>query len=374
MQTSPSSPASALRHFLTNYADLNSTSGGPDILDEPPSPLEFLRIVSRNRPVIIRNAMTDWPAMGAGNGDRRWTTHYLKAQMGDAQVMVAETPFGNADSIVSHEGTEYFVKPHTQTHAFTPFMNSLLSTNSLANPPTVLYAQSQDSNLTHEYQSLSRDVPPSIPWASIAIDQAPDALNLWIGNHHSVSSLHKDPYENLYGVVLGTKVFTLINPFGVAAAQEKHVRAATYAKKEGDGGNAEFIVTPDQVDELEEREQSAIGWPSVDLDAYFALPEEERCAPLERISDADPFKWVKLSTPMRFEVHAGEMLYLPALWYHQVAQRVDDHEGVCVAVNYWYDMDFFGPFVSTANYVRQMTELTLEAEGQEGGNCPPTQG
>ena len=78
-----------------------------------------------------------------------------------------------------------------------------------------------------------------------------------------------------------------------------------------------------------------VPWPSVDLDAYFALPEEDRNVPLEEIDENDPWKWTKLSTPMRVEVKAGEMLYLPAMWYHQVAQRVDEKEGVCVAVNYW---------------------------------------
>jgi hypothetical protein len=38
-------------------------------------------------------------------------------------------------------------------------------------------------------------------------------------------------------------------------------------------------------------------------------------------------------------VQAGDVLYLPSLWYHQVAQIGDD-EGKVIAVNMWYDMDF----------------------------------
>ncbi|KAF3932518.1 hypothetical protein ABW20_dc0100885 [Dactylellina cionopaga] len=263
--------------------------------------------------------------------------------------MVAETPFGNADSIVEQDGTEYFVKPRTTLHPFSSFISSLLATTSTAKPSAILYAQSQDSNLTHEYAALAPDVPATVPWASIALDQPlPDATNIWIGNHHSISSLHKDPYQNLYGVMMGTKIFTLINPLGVAAAKEKRVRSATYTKA-GD----QFVVTPDPIPSTmsteigqgkqeseggaeEPKDDGTITWPSVDLASYFSLPATELSSPLEEISDSDPLKWLKLSTPIRVEVKAGEMLYLPAMWYHQVAQKCDEKEGVCVAVNYWY--------------------------------------
>ena len=38
-------------------------------------------------------------------------------------------------------------------------------------------------------------------------------------------------------------------------------------------------------------------------------------------------------------VQAGEMLYLPSLWYHQVAQ-VKGKAPYTLAVNYWFDMEF----------------------------------
>jgi jumonji domain-containing protein 7 len=40
----------------------------------------------------------------------------------------------------------------------------------------------------------------------------PEAVNLWIGNQRSVTSFHKDHYENLYAVVTGEKHFTLLPP------------------------------------------------------------------------------------------------------------------------------------------------------------------
>ncbi|CAK9168900.1 unnamed protein product [Ilex paraguariensis] len=41
---------------------------------------------------------------------------------------------------------------------------------------------------------------PNIPWASEAIGCLSEAVNLWIGNHLSETSFHKDHYENIYAV------------------------------------------------------------------------------------------------------------------------------------------------------------------------------
>ncbi len=52
--------------------------------------------------------------------------------------------------------------------------------------------------------------------------------------------------------------------------------------------------------------------------------------------------------PIHVDVHAGELLYLPSLWYHKVQQRTAPVAGdagnsthqPCIAVNFWYDMRF----------------------------------
>lgn len=37
----------------------------------------------------------------------------------------------------------------------------------------------------------------------------------------------------------------------------------------------------------------------------------------------------------KVRINAGDILYLPSLWYHHVEQS---HK--CIAVNYWFDMDY----------------------------------
>jgi peptidyl-lysine (3S)-dioxygenase / protease len=53
-------------------------------------------------------------------------------------------------------------------------------------------------------------------------------------------------------------------------------------------------------------------------------------------------------------LHPGQVLYLPALWFHAVKQE-PNAEGLCVAVNYWYDMDFTGPLYPMFNFLKNST-------------------
>lgn len=43
----------------------------------------------------------------------------------------------------------------------------------------------------------------------------------------------------------------------------------------------------------------------------------------------------KNATTIKVKVEAGDVLYLPALWFHHVQQS---HS--CIAINYWYDMEY----------------------------------
>jgi jumonji domain-containing protein 7 len=59
--------------------------------------------------------------------------------------------------------------------------------------------QHQNSSLTVEYPALVEDIQPGLPWAEDVFGGPPEATNLWIGDERSVTSFHKDHYENLYG-------------------------------------------------------------------------------------------------------------------------------------------------------------------------------
>ena len=80
------------------------------------------------------------------------------------------------------------------------------------------YIQHQNSNFTEEFTSLNFEVPQEVVKhvsQQFFKGADPDASNLWLGYDQSVSSIHKDPYENFYMPIVGEKHFTLMPPHAI---------------------------------------------------------------------------------------------------------------------------------------------------------------
>jgi jumonji domain-containing protein 7 len=293
-----------------------------------------MRHVARNRPFVIRNGASTFQAR------KRWNTQYLKDVRRGQNVNVAITPHGNADSVVQLPcGGSVFVKPYETEEPFETILDKIQSQerDKTYSGPTH-YAQTQNDNLRNEYATLFADVPESIPFARIALEQEPDAINFWLGNSYSTTALHKDNYENIYVQILGKKHFVLLPPVEAPCVNEKSVLAATYRPKStvpGERGKQDLVVAIDEPQE------------------YVPFATWDPDTPL-----ADPTPYSPYSQPLRVTLDEGDMLYLPALWYHKVSQSCNE-EGICCAVNYWYDLDFSGGFWSTANFVRSAGLLSM---------------
>lgn len=267
--------------------------------------------------------------------------------MAGQTVNVALTPHGNADSVLSlKSGGSVFVKPYETAQPFDEVITAIqtqeLSPND--NLPT-RYAQTQNDNLRNEYTSLFADVPKSIPFARIALDQDPDAINFWLGNSHSVTALHKDNYENIYVQVLGKKHFVLLPPVEAACVNEKSVLSATYTLKSSTSGATGERLSKDDLVVTVDAPETYTPFATFDPDT----------------PDVNTTLYSRLSCPLRVTLDEGDMLYLPALWYHKVSQSCND-EGICCAVNYWYDLEFSGGFWSTAGFVRGVGLLSVQGE------------
>lgn len=344
----------AVRDLIITYHDLNPST--ITILDSEPSPLEFMRHVARNTPFVIRGGASSFPAC------KKWNTTYLTTVLANQYVNVAITPHGNADSIITLPSTHnespqksLFVKPHETSE---PFPSVLAAIRTQEQDPTVhankptRYAQTQNDNLRNEYATLFADVPQSIPFARIALAQDPDAINFWLGNSHSTTALHKDNYENLYVQILGRKHFVLLPPVEAPCVAEKSVLAATYAPRPG----ASAMEKKEHSQDLE----------SADL--CVCVDEPEEYVPFATWDPDDPSRnctpYSRYSQPLRVTLEEGDILYLPALWYHKVSQSCNE-EGVCCAVNYWYDLDFAGGFWSMAGFVRSIGLISMENQEQE---------
>ncbi|KAF2180961.1 Clavaminate synthase-like protein [Zopfia rhizophila CBS 207.26] len=319
-----------------------------------------MRYVARNRPFVVRKGAEDWKAR------KLWNVKYLVDVMGQQLVNVAITPHGNADSIVELEGDDLlFVKPHETEEPFKLVIEKIQAQElhpEGGNEPT-RYAQTQNDNLRNEYISLFADVPRDVPFARVALQTSPDAINFWLGNSHSTTALHKDNYENIYVQVLGQKRFVLIPPVESACVNEKSLLGATYAPRASTPLSENGSASP--TNEISESK----GAPKLEIlhnealrDLVISVDEPEEYVPFATWDPDDPntrpTPFSTHSRPLRVTLDEGDMLYLPALWYHKVSQSCST-EGICCAVNYWYDLDFSGSFWPLSTFARGVGLLSL---------------
>jgi peptidyl-lysine (3S)-dioxygenase / protease len=266
-----------------------------------PTPLEFHRYVSQNRPMIFKGCAGHWPAIC------KWTDAYLEHKLADKLIGISLTPDGYADAITwdPKKRKECFALPLEQKMRFGEFLELLLS-EERQNSQGIPYIQSQNNNLNMEYCGLLKDIEPHLSFATEALDRLPDAMNFWMGGEKSITSLHKDHYENLYVVVSGVKEFILYAPTDAYFLYYRNYPMARYSKVHEEW-------------ELEEM-NAEIPWISVNP----LRPDRKR------------FPLYRYATPMKTNLYAGDILYLPSMHFHHVQQ----HGNRIVAVNYWYDMDY----------------------------------
>lgn len=67
--------------------------------------------------------------------------------------------------------------------------------------------EEDDEDYDEDSSLMDTDIDSGgFPMACEAFGNAPDAVNLWIGDGRAVSTFHRDPLENMYAVLVGEKV------------------------------------------------------------------------------------------------------------------------------------------------------------------------
>ncbi|KAL6264120.1 hypothetical protein P5V15_004198 [Pogonomyrmex californicus] len=276
------------------------------------TPLIFYReYVSKNIPLVIRGAVNHWPAVN------KWSIPYFYKILGDEKVSVAVTPNGYADAIAKDEETkkEFFVMPEERLLMMSEFLNTLENTKE----NSVYYIQKQNSNfILTSFRKLWSDAEIEIPWASEAFGKNPDAVNFWMGDKRAITSMHKDPYENIYCVVSGEKNFILHPPTDLPWIPYQNYPSAIYKECKPEKWIIEPIVNKTS-DSEEIADSTSLPWICVD--------------PLN--PDYEKYPKYRNAHSMKVTLRAGDILYLPSLWYHHVTQS-----HACISINYWYDMEF----------------------------------
>jgi jumonji domain-containing protein 7 len=134
--------------------------------------------------------------------------------------------------------------------------------------------------------------------------------NIWLGDGKTVGKLHFDEFDNLMSVESGKKTFRIAHPFRNENLYERHIREARlgFDLQTGEFHRSELPESTCMV-------MSPVGDPTrVDLKRF------------------PKFK------PVNFfdcEVNAGETLFLPSFWHHEVTSAPNDR-GFNLATNIWY--------------------------------------
>ena len=266
--------------------------------------------VSKNIPVIIEKAV-GWKAV------KLWDKEYLTEKLKNCSMTVDVTPNGRADAI----NGKHFVKPEERkVEGFGKFLEML------ENKQEVCYIQHQNSNFDSEFKNfLEGDIDNDLKeYAAKMFGESDDVVtNLWIGDRRSVTSMHKDHYENFYAVIRGKKIFKLAPPQLLPYLEEKLYKSARYSKASG-----EWTV-------VEEEPESFTNWISVD------------------VNKKGKFDLVQV------EVNEGELLYLPSMWYHHVEQKEREEGDIVIAINFWHDMQF-GPLFTYYKFVENILVQNLK--------------
>lgn len=127
------------------------------------------------------------------------------------------------------EKREYFVMPDEQTMSMTQFLDRLDQKES----SRVCYIQKQNSNLSRDFPELHDDIDlNSLRFACEAFNKDPDAVNFWMGDERAITSMHKDPYENIYTVISGYKDFILIPPIDLPFVPRTKYPSGNYRTNE----------------------------------------------------------------------------------------------------------------------------------------------
>jgi len=303
--------------------------------------LRFLReFVGPSKPVVVRGdvAVARWPALS------RWKDQaYLNHALRDVDVTVALTPDGLADA-VSADGA-FFMLPAEAKLPYRTFVDMLRRQR------PVVYLQKQNDSFASEFGPISGDVG-RLPWADAAFGGASnlDAVNFWQGRAPTKTSWHRDPYENVYVVLRGSKRCRLLPMTDGYRLQIKPYRQAEWRYE-----NDTFSVHPCEAAGRE----PVVPWSSMQpcscvRDSY-GIQRSRRCASCTTLAD---------HPPKEVTLNAGDVLYIPAFTYHELVHDPVDDAGAdesasssTIAVNFWYETQYGHHGFATATTFDRLSAL-----------------
>lgn len=271
-----------------------------------PDPERFAsEVAPAYRPVVIRGLAQDWPLVEAGRKGAAGAADYLRRFDRGAPAKVMRAPPEIDGRLFYNEAMRGYNFTVAQA-TISALMEELVALPAEGAP--AIYAGSSPTAQHLPGFSEANAMPLSTPGGSPRI---------WIGNRTHVAP-HYDVSDNVAVVALGRRRFTLFPP----------------------------EATPDLY----------VGPLDVTLAGQPVSMVDMRAPDLERY----PRFARAMETALVAELHPGDALYIPTMWWH----AVDALERVNILVNYWYNHPPAGsPFAALLNAILSIRELPEPERG-----------
>ncbi|XP_078667713.1 uncharacterized protein LOC144909547 [Branchiostoma floridae x Branchiostoma belcheri] len=280
----------------------------------------FHNYVKRSRPVIITGAMEQW------NVFEKWSNDFLRERFGKEEVHIKLTPGGEYEGVEEASLWEDFgtfqiprnvrdqllfpdlvvVRPATLNLKFGKFLDLIEET-----------ARSEVKNISAylEYSSIPQYMPslqadiPGFPFVNSLLTRR--HLNMWLSDGNTLGKLHFDPFDNLLCQISGKKEVVLFEPHDNSALYEAHIPEAIlgYNNRTGTFRRKTLLDSTSMV------------MSPVDI----LKPNFQR------------FPQFAAALPVNCTIAEGEVLYMPAHWWHEVQSYPSSTQHRNLAINFWYE-------------------------------------
>ncbi|KAK2153919.1 hypothetical protein LSH36_281g03066 [Paralvinella palmiformis] len=280
----------------------------------------FHEYIKQSRPVIIKNAVVNWPAW------HKWSQEYLWEKYGNKTVHVKLTPGGDFEGVERAElweDYEQFVIPDT-------VMKKLPYPDLVVVRPAGLNVKFSDflNLITKAAQQSIRNVSAYLEYSSIR-EYMPELLsdieefafvkdkltlrhlNMWLSDGNTVGRLHFDPFDNFLCQLRGKKQLLLFEPFNNSRLYEGHIPQATLHYNHSDQSFRRKTL----------EDSTSMVMSPIDL----FKPDLKR------------FPNFKSARPLTCTIDEGDALFMPAFWWHEVYSYPNVVEKRNLAVNFWYE-------------------------------------
>lgn len=256
------------------------------VVDTPSdAPIDVEALLAAQQPVILRGLARDWPLVQAGKAGAREAIAYIKRFDSGAPVV----GYTGAPEIAGR----YFYRDDLQTLNFdaqrvslSAYLDAVEGVIGAERPPS-FYVGSTD--LEVHLPGLGRENGLVLPVLS-EDDADPPVISIWLGNR-TTAATHFDMSNNLACCLVGRRRFTLFPPDQIENLYPGPMEPTP-------GGQVVGLVDPAAPD-------------------LVKFPRFALAADAGEVAELEP----------------GDVLFYPALWWHNV-EALDDFNAM---INYWWN-------------------------------------